>query len=115
MNGNDYEIIYAIVNHGYSDLVMNAAKEAGARGGTILSARGTGSKEAESFFGITVTPEKEIVLILVPKAICDKVLLSINEGAGMSTNGMGIAFAVPVSDVVGVESRIDELNNKKGE
>lgn len=114
MIGNDYEVIYAIVNHGYSDLVMNAAKTAGARGGTILSARGTGSKEAESFFGITVTPEKEIVLILVPKAIRDKVLLAINDGAGMSTNGMGIAFSVPVSDVVGIESPVGPTE-KKGE
>ena len=113
MNDN-YEVIYSIVNHGYSDLVMNAAKEAGARGGTIMTARGTGNKEAETFFGISVTPEKEIVLILVPKAIRDKVLLAINEGAGMSTRGMGIAFSVPVTDVVGIETRLDG-GDKKGE
>lgn len=100
---NNYECIICIVNHGYTDLVMEAAKSVGARGGTILSGRGTGNKEITEFFGVTVTPEKDIALILVPKAIRDKVLFAVNEGAGMSTKGMGIAFSLPVSDVVGIE------------
>lgn len=99
---NNYECIICIVNHGFTDLVMTAAKNAGATGGTILSARGTGNKDIGEFFGVTVTPEKDIALILVPRAIRDKVLQSVNEGAGMSTKGMGIAFSLPVSDVVGI-------------
>ena len=98
----NYECIMSIVNHGYTDLVMEAAKRAGATGGTVLSARGTGNVEIEEFFGVKVTPEKDVVLILVPRAIRDKVLSAINEGAGMSTKGMGIAFSMPVSDVVGI-------------
>ncbi|MCR5348779.1 MAG: P-II family nitrogen regulator [Bacilli bacterium] len=97
-----YECIMAIVNHGYSDLVMTAATKAGARGGTVLSARGTGSKEVGEFFGIRVTPEKDIVLILVPQEIRDQTLSAINEGAGMGTKGLGIAFSLPVADVVGL-------------
>lgn len=99
---NNFECIVSIVNHGFTDLVMTAATRAGARGGTVLSARGTGNKDVSEFFGVTVTPEKDVVLILVPKAIRDKVLMAINEGAGMSTKGMGIAFSLPVSDVVGL-------------
>jgi len=99
---NNYECITCIVNHGYTDLVMESAKKAGATGGTVLSARGTGNKEISEFFGVKVTPEKDIVLILVPKAIRDKVLTSVNEGAGMTTKGMGIAFSLPVSDAVGI-------------
>ena len=99
---NNYECILSIVNHGYSDLVMSAAKKAGATGGTVLSARGTGNKDISEFFGVSVTPEKDIVLILVPHAIRDKVMTEINVGAGMSTKGMGIAFSLPVSDVVGI-------------
>ena len=99
---NNYECIVSIVNHGFTDLVMTAATRAGARGGTVLSARGTGNKDVSEFFGVTVTPEKDVVLILVPKAIRDKALMAINEGAGMSTKGMGIAFSLPVSDVVGL-------------
>lgn len=100
---NKYESITCIVNKGYSDLVMEAARAAGAKGGTIINGRGSGNKEAESFFGVHVTPEKEIVLILVLKSIRDKVLSAINEGAGMSTKGQGIAFSIPVEDTVGVE------------
>lgn len=109
----NYECIMSIVNHGYTDLVMEAAKRAGATGGTVLSARGTGNAEIEEFFGVKVTPEKDIVLILVPHAIRDKVLSAVNEGAGMSTKGMGIAFSMPVSDVVGISSPSDEPDAPK--
>ena len=105
--------IISIVNRGYTDLVMEAAKQAGARGGTVLTVRGSGNKEAEAFFGITVTPEKEIVLILVPKAISDAVLSAINDGAGMNTKGMGIAFSLPVSDLVGIAQEEDEPKEEK--
>ena len=102
MSESTYEAIFCIVNHGFTDLVMTAARAAGARGGTVLSARGTGNKEMEQFFGVTITPEKELVMILVPQNIRDAVLLAVNEGAGMSTKGQGIAFSLPVSDTVGL-------------
>lgn len=101
-NKKDYSVIFAIVNNGFTDLVMTAAKAAGARGGTIITARGTGNKSMEKFFGVLITPEKEIVMILVPKKIKDAVLLSINKEAGINTKGQGIAFSLPVSDVVGI-------------
>ena len=53
----EHELIISIFNRGYSDTVMDAAKKAGARGGTVLNARGTGSHEVEKFFGITIQPE----------------------------------------------------------
>lgn len=99
---NSHEAIICIVNKGYTDLVMEAAKASGAKGGTVLGGRGTGNSEAEAFFGVTVTPEKEIVLIIVPKAIRDAVLSAVNKGAGMDTKGLGIAFSLPLSDVVGL-------------
>ena len=86
-----YVAIFCIVNHGFTDLVMESAKSAGARGGTVLTARGSGNREAEEFFGVVVTPEKEIVMILVPEEIRDKVMSAVNAGAGMNTKGMGIA------------------------
>ena len=97
-----YEAIISIVNHGYSDLVMEAAKSAGARGGTIINGHGTGNKDIEQFFGVTVTPEKDIVIIVVPLSSRDAILSAINEGAGMATKGMGIAFSCPIADVVGL-------------
>ena len=99
---NQFEAILCIVNKGYTDLVMESAKASGARGGTVLSGRGTGNSESQQFFGITVTPEKEIVMIIVPKDIRDEVLSAVNKGAGMDTRGMGIAFSLPISDVIGL-------------
>lgn len=99
-----YEVVFCIVNEGFSDLVMDAAKEAGARGGTVLHARGTANKEAENFFHITIQPEKEIVMILVPSEIKDDVLHAVYRNAGLKSEGQGIAFAMPVDDVVGMSS-----------
>ena len=97
-----HEAIFCIVNSGYSESVMNAAKKLGAKGGTVINARGTASKEAETFFHITITPEKEIVMILVPKKIKDDVLHALYKEVGLDTAGQGIAFSVPVDSVVGL-------------
>ena len=81
---------------------MEAAKDAGARGGTVLNARGTANKEAESFFHIAIQPEKEVVMILVPLNVKDAVLHALYEKAGLNTMGQGIAFSLPVDNVVGL-------------
>jgi len=86
---------------------MDAAKDKGARGGTVLHARGTANKEAEEFFHITVQPDKEIVMILVPTKIKDDVLHAIYQSAGLKTDGQGIAFSLPVDHVVGLSSDTD--------
>lgn len=105
MANSKYEMILCIVNSGFSETVMDAAKEVGARGGTVIHARGTANKEAEQFFQITVQPDKEIVLILVPVEIKDDVLHSIYRSAGLKTDGQGIAFSLPVDEVVGISTR----------
>lgn len=99
-----YEVVFSIVNAGFSETVMEAAKEAGARGGTVIHARGTANKEAEEFFGITVQPDKEIVMILVPANIKDAVLHSVYQNAGLKSAGQGIAFSMAVDNVVGIGS-----------
>ena len=102
MKPNTHELIICIVNNGFSDTVMEAAKEAGARGGTVLNARGTANKEAEAFSHIAIQPEKEVVMILVPLNVKDAVLHALYEKAGLNTMGQGIAFALPVDQVVGL-------------
>lgn len=97
-----YELILCIVNTGFSETVMDAAKDKGARGGTVIHARGTANKEAEEFFHITIQPDKEIVMILVPSSIKDDVLHAVYQAAGLKTAGQGIAFALPVNHVVGI-------------
>ena len=98
----NHEMIICVVNAGFSDAVMEAAKEFGARGGTVLHARGTANKEAESFFKITIQPEKEVVMILVPSDVKDAVLHAIYKQVGLNTPGQGIAFTLPVDDAVGL-------------
>lgn len=97
-----YEVVFCIVNAGYSDVVMDAAKEVGARGGTVIHARGTANKEAEQFFHITIQPDKDIVMILVPAEIKDDVLHALYRNAGLKTEGQGIAFSMAVDNVVGI-------------
>lgn len=98
----DNEVIFCIVNAGFSDVVMDAAKELGARGGTVIHARGTANSEAEKLYKITVQPEKEIVMILVPKKIKNDILHALYKAVGLNTAGQGIAFSLPVTEAVGI-------------
>lgn len=97
-----HDLIIAIVNRGFTDLVMDAALPAGARGGTVVHARGAGAKEGSQFFGITIAPEKEMVLILVPHDRKIPVMQAVTRGAGLTSEGQGLVFSVPVTDVMGV-------------
>lgn len=92
-----YELVICIVNAGYSQNVMEAARAAGARGGTVIRARGTANPEAEEFFNIHIQPEKEMVMMLVPKAIKDEVIRTVYKEAGLAAEAQGIAFSMPVS------------------
>ena len=101
---NEYVVILCIINNGFSETAMEAAKQQGARGGTVIHGRGTASKEAEKFFNISIQPEKEIVMILAKKEIKDAILKGLYNAVGTSTPAQGIAFALPVDDVIGVDS-----------
>ena len=99
-----HKIILCIVNEGFSETVMSAARNAGASGGTILRAHGTANPQAEKLFNITIQPEKELILIVVPSAICDSVLHAIYKETGPGTPCQGIAFALPVDEAVGIKT-----------
>ena len=97
------ELIIAIVNQGFEEEVMKAAREAGARGGTILNARGTAeSQDLVKFMGITLHPNKEVVFILTTKEARDDIMSAVKESVGLATKGAGILFSLPVSSVLGV-------------
>jgi nitrogen regulatory protein PII len=104
----EYEMIVCVVNTGFSDAVMSAARACGARGGTVINARGTANPEAESFFKITIQPEKEIVMIVVPSAIKDDILHALYKDVGLNTPGQGIAFTLPVDAAVGLPKAEEE-------
>lgn len=103
-----HEVIFCIVNAGFSDAVMDAAKEFGARGGTVIRARGTANSESERLFGITVQPEKEIVMILVNSDIKNDILHALYRSVGLNSPGQGIAFSLPVDNVVGLSSALKQ-------
>ena len=100
--GKGYKCVFAIVNNGFSETAMDAAKACGARGGTILHGRGTASKDAEKFFNMTIQPDKEIVMILVESELVDGILKGLYTAIGSSTEAQGIAFALPVDEVIGL-------------
>lgn len=97
-----YEMIVCVVNAGFSDAVMSAARACGAKGGTVLGARGTANQEAETFFKISIQPEKEVVIIVVPAKIKADILHAIYNQVGLATPGQGIAFTLPVDNAVGL-------------
>ena len=107
MKTNEHEVIFAIVNSGYAEDVMDVAREQGVRGGTILNARGVAKEDAAAFFGITIHAEKEILMTVVEKDIRDQVLNAIYKEMGMAKKAKGIAFSLPVSDVAGLAPKVE--------
>ena len=107
MTTNNHEVILAIVNSGFAEDVMEIAREQGARGGTILTARGVAKEDAAAFFGITIHSEKEILMMVVEKDIRDNILNAIYKEMGMAKAAQGIAFSLPVSDVAGLAQKIE--------
>jgi len=102
MKTDNHEVIFAIVNSGFAEDVMDVAREQGVRGGTILNARGVVNEDAAAFYGITLHADKEILMMVVEKEIRDKVLNAIYREMGMAKKAKGIAFSLPVSDVAGL-------------
>ena len=110
MSKHSFELIVCIVNAGFSQNVMEAARAAGARGGTIVRGRGSANPEAEEFFNITIQPDKEIVLILVSAGIKDTVLKAVYKNSGLPTEGQGIAFSLPVERTTLLKEELERPN-----
>ena len=102
MTTNNHEVIFAIVNAGFAEEAMDVARAEGVRGGTIINARGVAREQEAAFFGITIQPEKEILMMVVEKDIKEKVLNALYSQMGMAKQAKGIAFSLPVSDVAGL-------------
>lgn len=103
-----YELIYVILNEGFSDEVMDAAREAGAGGGTVIAAKGTGVRQARKFSGMTISDEKEIILIVAKAGDKAAIMQAILEKAGPDSPAGAICFSVPVSKVAGLRVLEDE-------
>jgi len=99
---NQFDLIVTIVNKTHSEKVLEAARQAGAEGGTIIFGRGTGIHENAKLFGIAIEPEKELILTLIKKDLTESVLDSIVAKVNLDQPGKGIAFVLDVEKVVGI-------------
>ena len=98
---SNFELIVAIVNKDYASNLMESARAAGAKGGTVLNARGTGEHNVEKLFGLTLQQEKDVVLILTEVKHKVNIMKAVIESAGLNTLGRGICFSMPVEDFIG--------------
>ncbi len=104
-----YDLIYVIVNADYSELAIETSREAGAKGATIINAKGSGSPEANLLLGISIKPEKEVVMILVENEIKEEVMKKIAEKVGLSSEGQGIIFSQKVDYAYGLVKTKDGI------
>lgn len=111
---DNFDLVVSIVNRGHSDPVVEASREAGANGGTIIYGRGTGKNETATFMGVSIQPEKEIIMTLTKTENRNNIMEAICEKAGLGTPGAGICFSLPVTKVRGISPN-KQQNNKKQE
>lgn len=103
----DFQLIITIVSRGKCGRVIDSSKRAGAEGGTIITGRGSGVHEKAKLFSLTIEPEKDIVLTLVPADRTEKVLEAIIAESELNEPGNGIAFVVDVEKVTGINHLIE--------
>lgn len=97
------ELLLVICNSGYSETVMEAARSAGAGGGTVVHARGTGAMQAEKFLGISLAAEKDIIFIVTKTSAKKEMMSAIMQKAGVGTKAGAVVFSLPVTDTAGLK------------
>ena len=95
-----HKLITVIVNNGYAEDAMAVARQAGAKGGTILTARGTGTEEDVKFFGITLVPEKDMLMIVAAKNIAPAIMKAVSGMPGLCEPGGGIIYSMNVEEFI---------------
>ncbi|KAF1084222.1 hypothetical protein SPSYN_02626 [Sporotomaculum syntrophicum] len=108
----EHELIVTIVRKGWAERVINAAKNAGARGGTILHGRGVGVHEQKKLLGLPIEPEKEIILTLIHRDKTNEVLKAIVDAGQLQKPGMGVGFVLDVDKVVGVVELLEQCGEE---
>ncbi len=106
------ELIVVIANQGYSNFVMDAAREKGARGGTVIRAQGTGMEKAEQFLGFSIAAEKEIIFIVAKTAEKNEIMKAIIEEAGLESRAKSIVFSLPVTATAGLRLQEEDLSEE---
>ena len=106
-----FKLILSSVKAEITDQVVDAAKEAGATGATIIPARGTGIREAKTFFGLSLEAQTDIIMFLVEEHLISQILDAVKEAGEFHKPGTGIAFVVPVEHVVGLDSQMEKFKD----
>ena len=101
MEDMKYALIAAVVNQGYSENVMEAARGAGAGGGTVIPGRRTGSEEAIQFWGMSIQEEKEMILIITEQENKLKIMQAISAKCGLHSEADGLVLSLPIDTVIG--------------
>ena len=102
MQNTDHELIIVIAEHGYTELIMDAARGAGAYGGTVIHAKGTGIEAADKFMGVTLAAEKEVIYIVTKTEQKNPIMKAIMEKAGLESKAKAVVFSLPVTDTAGL-------------
>ena len=97
-----FELVVVVANQGYSSEVMTAAREAGAAGGTVIHAKGTGMQGAEQFLGVSLASEKEMILIVVKTELRNAIVRAVMDRAGLNSKARSIVFTLPVTSTAGL-------------
>lgn len=97
-----HELIVVIADQGNIELIMDAARGAGAYGGTVIHAKGTGMEQAEKFMGVSLAAEKEMIFIVTKKEQKKEIMKAIMEKAGLDSRAKSIVFSLPVTDTAGL-------------
>ncbi len=108
MENLKYSLIIVVADKGSSDTVMEAARSANAKGGTVVQAKGTGENAKERFFGVSIATEKEMIYILAKKQDKEEIMNVIMEKAGMDTDAHAVVFSIPVDRIAGLRSVASE-------
>lgn len=107
-----FKIILASVKTDITDKIVDAAKDSGATGATIIHARGTGIREAKTFFGLSLEAQTDIIMFLLEESLVSQVLETIGTVGQFDKPGTGIAFVLPVDQVIGLESQIESFKKQ---
>lgn len=104
MSNSGYELVVAIANGGYFDMVMEAASAAGAQGGTVLHTRAADAANGNKFFGMAITEEREMILLVTPAEKRAAIMQAIMEKAGAQSEAQSVVFSVALDEVAGLYS-----------
>lgn len=107
-----FKLVLAPVKTHKTDPIVDAAKAAGATGATIIPARGTGIREAHTFFGLTLEDQTDIILFVIEEHLVPQIMKAIETAGEFDKPGTGIAMVLPLDQVFGLESQMETFKEQ---